>query len=747
MRKLFLLVTGLVFAFQLKVHADEGMWLLSLIGQVNMDEMTEMGLQLTAEQIYSINQASLKDAVGALDGGSCTAELVSPNGLLLTNHHCGYGEIQNHSSLEHDYLKNGFWAMTRDEELPNEGKTITFLVRMEEVTGRIAPELNEEMNAQARASKIRSLSQTISAEATEGNHFEARIRSMFNGNRFFLFVTETYRDVRLVGAPPESIGKFGHDTDNWMWPRHTGDFSMFRVYTGPDGMPADYSPDNIPLKSKHYLPVSLKGYDIDDFAMVMGFPGRTSRYMTSWEIEESLEIDHPVRIQVRGIKQDIQMEDMMADDKVRIQYSSKFSRSSNYWKNSIGMSKGLKKLKVADKKRALEAEFTEWVNQDEERKALYGNALKDIQSAVEGRKQSEVAYSYLVEAYFLGMETVMFGRNLVRLDAVLSDPEPDQEAIQGITTALKEAAEGFYKDYNAPTDKKVMTAMVKILMEELDDANLPSTIVEVKTKYKGDAAKYVDNYFKKSFLVDQAKYNAFMDNPSSKVLAKDPGYQAVLASQKLFEVQGQASQFEDSYARGSRLFLKGLVEMNPEKDFYSDANSTMRMNYGKVGDYFPMDAVLYTHYTTLKGVMEKEDPNNFEFVVSDRLKELYEAKDYGRYGVDGTMNVCFTTNNDITGGNSGSPVINAHGELIGLAFDGNWEAMSGDVAFEPDLQKCINVDIRYVLFVIDKYAGAGHLVDEMTVVTETAIAVEAAPAEEVAPAEQAVPAEETAPVE
>jgi hypothetical protein len=716
MKKIFLFVTALVFAFQIRVYADEGMWLLSLIGQVNMDEMTEMGLQLTAEQIYSINQASLKDAVGALDRGSCTAELVSPDGLLLTNHHCGYGEIQNHSSLEHDYLKDGFWAMSRDEELPNEGKTITFLVRMEEVTDRIAPELNEQMGAQERASKVRSLTEAIITEATEGNEYEARVRSMFNGNRYFLFVTETYRDVRLVGAPPESIGKFGHDTDNWMWPRHTGDFSMFRVYTGPDGKPADYSPDNIPLKSKHYLPVSLKGYEKGDFTMVMGYPGSTSRYMTSWEVQESLEIDHPIRIQVRGIKLELMMEDMMADEKVRIQYASKHSRSSNYWKNSIGMSKGLKKLKVTEKKQQTEADFTEWVNQDEERMALYGNALSDIQAAVEGRKDLQIASSYVIEAYFLGMETVMFGRSLRELDMALRDPEPDPEQLSAITSALKERAAGFYKDYNAPTDKKIMTAMVKLMIDELDDEYLPSSILEVKTKYKGNADKYVDNYFKKSILTDQARYNAFMDNPSLKVLEKDPGYKAVMASQILYEIGGRMAQFEEGYNKGTRLYLKGLIEMNPEKDFYSDANSTMRMNYGVVGDYYPRDAVLYTHYTTLEGVMEKEDPNNFEFVVSERLKEFYQSKDYGPYGVDGTLNVCFTSNNDITGGNSGSPVINANGELIGIAFDGNWEAMSGDVAFEPELQKCINVDIRYVLFVIDKYAGAGHLVNEMTLV-------------------------------
>jgi len=716
MKKFFLLLTALVFTFQARVHADEGMWLLSLIGQVNMDEMTEMGLQLTAEQIYSVNQSSLKDAVGALDRGSCTAELVSPDGLLLTNHHCGYGEIQSHSSLEHDYLKDGFWAMTRDEELPNEGKTITFLVRMEEVTDQIVPELNENMGMQERTSKVRSLTEAIATEATEGNDYEARVRSMFNGNRYFLFITQTYRDVRLVGAPPESIGKFGHDTDNWMWPRHTGDFSMFRVYTAPDGSPAEYSPENIPLKSKHHLPISTKGYEMGDFTMVMGYPGGTSRYMTSWEVQESLEIDHPIRIQVRGIKLELMMEDMQASEKVRIQYASKHSRSSNYWKNSIGMMQALKKLKVTEKKQQEEVDFTQWIDQDEERQALYGNALSDIQTAVEGRRDLQIASSYIIEAYFLGMETVMFGRNLRELQMVLGDPEPDQEQIDRVTTALKERAESFFKDYNSPTDKKIMTAMVQLLIDELDDEYLPSSILEVKDKYKGDAAKYVDMYFKKSFLTDQARYNAFMDNPSLKVLEKDPGYKAVMGTQKLYEVGGKMAQFEEPFSRGSRLYLKGRIEMYPDKDFYSDANSTMRMNYGVVGDYYPRDAVLYTHYTTLEGVMEKEDPNNFEFVVSERLKEFFESKDYGPYGENGTLNVCFTTNNDITGGNSGSPVMNANGELIGIAFDGNWEAMSGDVAFETELQKCINVDIRYVLFVIDKYAGAGHLVDEMTLV-------------------------------
>jgi len=438
--------------------------------------------------------------------------------------------------------------------------------------------------------------------------------------------------------------------------------------------------------------------------------------MTSWEIQESLEIEHPIRIEVRGIKQGLMMQDMQNDEKVRIQYSSKYSRSSNYWKNSIGMVEALKKLKVTETKQKQEADFEAWVNHDAQRKAMYGDALNDIRSAIEGRKDLETASNYLIEAYFLGMETVMFGRNLRELEAVLADPEPDQEQIDMITAALKENAEGFFKNYNPPTDKKVMTAMANVLIDKVDDQYLPSSMLEVKTKYKGDAAKYVEHYFKKSILTDQARYNAFMDNPSLKVLRKDPGYQAVLGTQKLYEIGGMMAQYEESYSRGTRLYLKGLIEMYPDKDFYSDANSTMRMNYGVVGDYHPRDAVLYEDFTTLKGVMEKEDPNNFEFIVPDRLKKLYKAKDYGQYGEDGIMHVCFTSNNDITGGNSGSPVMNANGELLGLAFDGNWEAMSGDVAFVPDLQKCIVVDIRYVLFVIDKYAGAGQLVKEMTLV-------------------------------
>lgn len=711
----------LTMVFPTRVHADEGMWLLNLIEQVNMDEMTALGIEMTAEQIYSINQASLKDAVGALDGGSCTAELVSPDGLLLTNHHCGFDEIQYHSSVEHDYLKNGFWAMTREEELPNEGKTITFLVRVEEVTDQIVPELGNTLGEGERNSRIRMLSGAITSAATEGTHYEARVRSLFNGNRFFLFVTETYLDVRLVGAPPESIGKFGGDTDNWMWPRHTGDFSMFRVYTGPDGKPAEYSPDNVPLKSKHFLPVSLKGYEKGDFAMVLGYPGRTDRYMTSWEVQELLDVVHPDRILIRGMKQDLMMQDMQADERVRIQYAAKYYSSTNYYKYSIGQSRGLKQLRVVEKKQEQERAFTEWIDDSPLRQKEYGEALPLIREAVAGRRELVNAAQYLEETILRsgndgGMEAVNFARRLQLLERAMASTEPVPEEINQVVSWLRDVSADFYKDYNPATDQKVTGAMIDLLITDLDEAYLPDNVVEVKQKYKGNTSKYVADLFKKSFVTDQQKFLAFLEDPSLKALRKDPVYRAGVAASKYMEIRGMLSEYEDAYDQGSRLYLKGLMEMYPERDFYSDANSTLRMNYGTVGEYSPRDAVLYLHETTLKGVMEKEDPENFEFIVPGRLKELYQEKDYGRYGEDGELVVCFTTDNDITGGNSGSPVINSRGELIGIAFDGNWESMSGDIAFVDGLQKCISVDIRYVLFIIDKFAGAGHLVREMTLV-------------------------------
>ncbi len=695
--------------------ADEGMWILIMLQSQDFEKMQELGLELNQEEIFSFNQSSLKDAVGALDGGSCTAELVSPDGLLLTNHHCGYGEIQNHSSVEHNYIKNGFWAMTREDELPNEGKTITFVVKIEDVTEKILPYLSDDLVGHVREDSLNALSAEIIQNATDGTHYEANVRSFFNGNQYILFVNETYRDVRLVGAPPESIGKFGHDSDNWMWPRQTGDFSMFRVYTDSAGNPADYSVNNIPLKSKHFLPISLNGYEKDDFAMVMGFPGSTDRYMTSWEVDELLDITHPNRIKIRGIKQGIMMEDMLSSEEINIKYAAKYSRSSNYWKYSIGQTNGLNNLGVVERKRDLEADFLDWVSKNNKEK--YTNTFDLIQRGIKQRKVLVHSSQYLIECMYSGMETVQLGNSIRFLYQEISSENPDEERVEMMKEYARNAALEFFKDYNLATDKKITKAMLQLMLENVDEEYLPVSVREINAKYKGNIDKFVEKYFKKSVLPYQDKIMAMIDNANAKSMSSDLGIQMTFAFFETYmglnAMQTIGNQLVE---QGARLWMAGLMEMQNDRIFYPDANSTLRLTYGTVGDYKPKDAVYYSYFTTLKGVMEKEDPTNPEFIVSNRLKELYDAKDYGRYGKDGVLNVCFTTDNDITGGNSGSPVINGKGELIGIAFDGNWEAMSGDVAFETELQKCINVDIRYVLFVIDKYAGASHLIDEMKVI-------------------------------
>ena len=717
MKKLWLCILLTLFISFTNIYADEGMWLLPLLSELNIATMQEMGLRLTADQIYNVNGSSLKDAVGALDYGSCTAELISAEGLLLTNHHCGFDEIQAHSSVEHDYLKNGFWAMTREEELPNPGKTISFLIRMEDVSDRINIYLSDTMAENARADTINNLSERIKKEAVEGTNYEAHVEQFFGGTRFFLVVLETYKDVRLVGAPPESIGKFGDETDNWMWPRHTGDFSIFRVYTGPDGKPADYSPENIPLKSKYYLPVSLKGFQKGDFTMVMGFPGTTNRYMTSWEVDQISKIDNPNRIKIRGARQELMMQDMMKGEDIRIKYAAKYSTSSNYWKYSIGQNQGIKNQDLINRKAQTENQFRDWVTESPERTAIYGECLDMIKNAVDGRKDLQFARQYIIESLVMGVEFLNFSASFIQvLVSMLENPD-NQQATHEVISGMKKDIDTYFKDYNAPTDKKIAIAMLKLFAENVKPEFQPDFFQNISKKYKNDFQKYVDGVFEKSIFVDRNKLNNFISFPDIKTLQKDPAFRITMSVyRKYFAIDDQYRIFDAEIDKGHRLYVAGLMEMDRDKIFYPDANSTMRLTYGRVGDYMARDAVHYDYFTTLKGVMEKEDPTNPEFVVDKHLKELYEAKDWGRYGKNGTMPVCLTTNNDITGGNSGSPLMNADGQLIGIAFDGNWEAMSSDLAYEPALQKCICVDIRYVLFVIDKFAGATNLINEMTII-------------------------------
>jgi len=722
MKKILVLFIGFSFLFNATMRADEGMWLLSLINK-NYNEMKAKGLKLTPDDIYNINKACLKDAIVGLSnsqyagGFFCTAEIISGEGLILTNHHCGFGSIQQHSSVEHDYLKNGFWAMNKSQELMNEDMTASILVRMEDVTDRVLKVVNDTMSETARASAINKISKEIEKEAMKDSHYDAWVKNMFDGNQFFLFIYETYKDVRLVGAPPSSIGKFGGDTDNWMWPRHTGDFSMFRIYTAPDGKPAKYTTQNIPLKPKHHLPISLKGVQKDDFSMVLGFPGRTQRYMTSYGIEETVDISNPIRIRVRTKKLELMKQDMSVSDKVRIQYAAKYAQSANYWKYSIGQNKGLKRLNVYEQKKALEDSLTKWIEADQARKTTYGEALYMIEKSFDAKKAINAANNYVLEALIQGAEVNFFPYQASGLFNLLKTSPTNTDAIKTAAADLKANAAEYFKDYNAATDKKILAAMLEMYYKDVAKEFHLDIFETINKKFKGDFNKYAEDLFTKSIFVDQAKYEAFLANPTLKVIEKDPAYILMSSSLAKYMAIQQMGGSNENMKKGTRLFVDGIMKMQPNKLFYPNANSCIRITYGSVGDYKPADAVHYNYWTTLKGYIEKEDSTSDEFVVPAKLKDLYYKADYGQYAdKDGAMHVCFTTNNDITGGNSGSPVINGNGELIGTAFDGNWEAMSGDIKFETQLQKCINADIRYILFVVDKYAGATNLINEMTLV-------------------------------
>ena len=707
-----LLAMCVAFATAFVAKADEGMWLLPLIQKLNIQTMQQMGCRLTAEDIYSVNHSSLKDAVVIFDNG-CTGEIVSDKGLIFTNHHCGYSAIQKLSSVEHNYLADGFWAKSFDEELPVSGLKVQFLRRMEDVTDRVL-EGTESLGSvsAARDSLVdRNISKVL-AEVDRDEFVNADVESYFNGNQYFLVVYDVYTDVRLVGTPPESIGKFGHDTDNWMWPRHTGDFSVFRVYADADGRPARYSADNRPFKPRHYLPISLKGVEPGDYAMTIGFPGSTDRYLTSWGIEQTCD-ENSVRIVARGLKQDIWMADMQADPKVSIMYASKYARSSNYWKNSIGMNRGIKRLHVLDRKRAIESEFEKWAADKPE----YANVLHSLRQSYHTNLQYNKVQQYIVESFYGGIEIYRFASQMTMQRLVTALGKRDAHAVDSLVARLRTAADAFYKDYSPATDRKLTAAMLKLYADSVESRFYPSFFDVLARKYKNDYERYSADLFAKSIFASRERFMAMLDKPTLKAIENDPAYQhGVSIVRNMMSIYDATEHAEALKRSHLRLFLKGLMEMKPDKVFYSDANFTMRLSYGTVADYESADAVHYRHFTTIKGIMEKEDPNNWEFNVAPKLRQLYEASDYGRYAdKDGTLHVCFITTNDITGGNSGSPVINGSGQLIGLAFDGNWEAMSGDIIFEPELQRCICVDIRYVLFVIEKFGGATNLIDELKI--------------------------------
>ena len=692
MKKFFALVAMVAISFT--AVADEGMWLLPYIKKMNSKDMKAHGCKLKAEDIYSAKKSSLKDAI-VVFGGGCTGEIVSPNGLLFTNHHCGYDAIQKLSSVEHDYLADGFWANNNSEELPAEGLSVRFVRHIFDVTADVVgniPSTASQSEYEQMMNGNKHLVENRLKEQYPG--MQILIPSFFGDNQFFAFVYEVYTDIRLVGTPPSSIGKFGGDTDNWMWPRHTGDFSIFRVYAGKDNRPAPYSEENVPYKAEKWLNISLDGIEEGDFGMIMGFPGSTERYMTSSEIDYVLEVDNPQRIYIRGERQKILREAMDADQAIRIKYASKYARSSNYWKNSIGMSRGIEKLNVRDKKAKQEAEFQAWAEKNTLPEERFVDALSLIERSQTEARKEHATIQYLMEAFMQSVELV--------------------QTVLGVRDI-----EQFYKDYDATTDRAVAKRMFQIYRE--NNELLPSIYDKIDVEFGGDSDKYVDWLYDNSKLTTYEDFLAvasLSEEEQEAAFMNDPVTELATSIIDLYrQLSPAAFSTTPLYNEGHRLYIKGLMMMQPEKAWASDANFTIRLTYGNVLPYSPADGVVYTHYTTLDGVIAKEDKSNpVEFTVPERLKELHAAKDYGRYAdKNGDLPVAFLVNCDITGGNSGSPVMNAKGELIGLAFDGNWEAMSGDVAFEPELQRTIAVDIRYVLFVIEKFAGAGWLLDELTI--------------------------------
>ena len=724
MKKTFLFVALAIFSLMGKVHADEGMWLPMFVERLNYVDMQKMGLQLTPEELYSINNSSLKDAIVGLSEGAtprgffCTGEIVSQNSLMFTNHHCGYGSIQKLSTVEHDYLTDGFWAKDFSEELPAEGISASFLVRMEDVTEQVLSVVNDTMTWAERNAAIAAKSKELELAASEDGKYNPIISAFFEGNEYYMFVYRVYTDVRLVGTPPSSIGKFGGDTDNWMWPRHTGDFSIFRVYADAEGNPAPYSPDNKPLTPKHHLPVSLDGIQQDDFTMIWGFPGSTERYLTSYGIDYNVESFYPTIHDIFKLQTDVMDEFMQKDASVNIMYADDKAGLANTWKNFEGQMLMLRKNKVAETKAELENQFTEWLNANPAKAEEYGDVLNTLAASYELVHQitPSIYYpNYLAMTGAIGIAG--------EFASYVGTDKKDKEAVAAAEEALKAIdVDAFFAETYKPLEDKMLVEMLKLYYNTFDAEANPNFYNLVEKKYKGDVVALANDILENSIFATPESIKAFIEKPNAKKVEKDPAY--VVMNTMITHLVTNLAPYRatmQTISENNHLFVKGLREFyaatQPEKDLYPDANSSLRMSYGSVQDYQPADAIHYDYICTANGILEKYVPGDYEFDVPQRLLDLIEARDFGQYADEnGELVVCFLSTNDITGGNSGSPIMNGKGELIGLAFDGNWEAMSGDINFEPKLQRTINVDARYVLFVIDKFAGATNLIEELTIV-------------------------------
>ena len=708
-------------ACSLAGYADEGMWMLTDLKKQNAAVMQDLGLDISIDKVYCPDSISLKDAVVHF-GGGCTGEVISAEGLVLTNHHCGYQYIQQHSAVEHDFLTDGFWAMSREQELPCEGLTITFIDRILDVTDYVQEQLKKDEDPEGLNYLSPSYLSTVAKRFAKKENIKTddfavlELKPFYGANKYYLFVKTVYKDIRMVGAPPSSIGKFGADTDNWMWPRHCGDFSIFRIYASKDGKPANYAADNVPLKVKKHLAINMNGIKEGDFTFVMGFPGRNWRYMISDEVEERMQTTNFMRDTVRGVRLRVLGEEMAKDAKTRIQYAAKYASSANYWKNAIGMNEGLVSLKVLDRKKDEQKRLLAFG--DETGNESYRQAYESIKQIVAKRHDAVYHQQAIYEALMLGTEFSKIPDTDKLLEALEKN---DKKGIKAAITALQEQGKKFFnKDYSTVVDRKVSKQLLALYAQLIPAGQRISIFKVIDGQFAGSTDAFVDACFDRSIFRSSKALAAFLQNPSADKLKKDLMVQYAKSVKEGYKATDEAMKAEtNAYNRAHKTWVAGMLALKQKegKAIYPDANSTLRLTYGKIGSYEPADGKEYLYYTTLKGVMEKEDPENPEFVVSPKLKELYEKKDFGPYAMaDGRMPVCFVTATDNTGGNSGSPVFNSKGELIGVGFDRNYEGLTGDIAYNPQLQRAACVDIRYVLFVIDKYAGAKHLIDELTIV-------------------------------
>jgi V8-like Glu-specific endopeptidase len=717
MRKpLFLtLLLSLILSF---ARADGGMWIPLYLSQ-NEAEMQQLGFHLTADDIYSINHNSMKDAI-VLFGSGCTAELISSQGLLLTNHHCGYSYVQSHSTMEHNYLRDGFWSKSKEEEIPMEGLTVTFLVYMEDVTDQVLAGITDQTKEADRQLKIKENIAKVTKKATEGNGYKAQIKPFYYGNQYFMFVTETYSDIRLVGVPPESIGKFGGDSDNWMWPRHTGDFSLYRIYTGKDGKPATYSKDNIPMKPKQYFPVSIKGVQENDFTLVFGYPGTTRQFLISDGVNAVANIQNPIAIQARTIRLDAMKKQMNLDPRIRLMYSAKANGISNGWKKWQGESKGIRECDVIGKKQAQEKEFQQWVNADPQRKAQYGTLLQDMKKVYESYNNNLQVVTYINE-YLFGVELM---EELVY--PYMSKLFTEERVYDDQRLYLTENSRKFREEYMEEIDKECFVELMTYYFTHEKPENIPAALkkyVQSEPVVRQMMTEMWDNSAKKApYFQDGQKYCDFIAKANHKQLLKTvTGNELIMLYSALFDqyrtavvkYRAESNDLDQYY----RTYVKALMEKDKDKTFYPDANLTMRVTYGQVKGFQPADGTDYVYYTTLDGIMEKEDPDVYDYQVHPKLKELWQKKDYGRYAnKKGQLPVAFIASNHTTGGNSGSPVINGYGQLIGTNFDRVWEGTMSDIWYDVDRCRNISLDARYFLFIVDKFAGAKNIVDEIDVI-------------------------------